>query len=147
VSASQPSATLTKPNQYHLSGEGITVTYYPNGFGPIPTGPEGPVCLFYQDASRKISFRRGEIREVPVPDIGTVLSVTIDKSTDLGDTTFSVVLSDVALPEQLGASAAIEVVGITTVHRSFLADIGQGQRETYSLTELAGEATVGVLPM
>jgi hypothetical protein len=134
-------ADVKAPNQYHLCGEGIMVTYFPGGFGPVPAGPAAPLCLVYEDAARKLSFRRDEIRATMVEDIGTILSVTLDRSVDLGDTTFSVIVPTVGLPDQLGGSASIEVFGITTVHRTFLA--GQAQRETYSVVELRGDAANG----
>ena len=32
------------PNQYHLTGDGISVSYYPDGQGPIIDG-QGPLVL------------------------------------------------------------------------------------------------------
>jgi len=39
------------PNQYHLHGGDISVSYYPNGTGP-PT-QQGPTRFTYQDAVRR----------------------------------------------------------------------------------------------
>lgn len=145
MSAPTAAASVKSPNQYQLSGEGISVAYFPDGFGPVLAGPDGPVCMTYQDSAHKLAFRRAEINEVDVPDMGTVLSVVLDRSVDLGDTTFSLLLPSIELPDQLGASTRVEALGVTTAHRTFLA--GKAQRETYMVAQLYGEATVGVLPM
>ena len=93
AAATQPSAPQTPetvtPNQYHLQGGGISITYYPEGFspGPIVQG-QGPLRFTYQDAHRALSFHGDEVRAVDVPDLGTVVSVTLVRSVDTGATTF-----------------------------------------------------------
>lgn len=137
-------AKLGFPNQYHLTGGGISLAYYPNGMGPIMKG--GPVCLVYQDAARVLSFTEKQIRREQSSDLGAFVSVTLNEVVDIGSTSFTLLLPDVRLPEQSGASAAIQSLGITTFHRTFLAGPGQGQQETYSTVQLAGDARIGPLP-
>jgi hypothetical protein len=43
------------PNQYHLQGGGISVSYYPQGFGR-PVEGRGRLIFVYQDAHRPESF-------------------------------------------------------------------------------------------
>jgi hypothetical protein len=136
-------ATAT-PNQYHLHGGGISVSYFPEGFGPVTRGGGR---LFYQDAQRSLSFTGEQIRTADVADLGTVVSVTIVPTVDVGDTTFSLVLPQVSLPPQLGASAHIETFGVTTIHRAFVRLIGQAQHEVYTVTPLRGTASRGILPV
>jgi len=150
VSAPAPTANgqalaQSKPNQYHLAGHHVSVSYYPDGFGPIPV--DGPDRLFYQDSHQHLVFNGSEIRKVVVPDLGTILSVTIVRTIDVGFTSFSVILPDVNLPAGPHASAAVRTEGITTVHRAFVGLIGHPQAETYTVTTLTGDATNGILPV
>lgn len=96
-----PDATIQSPvvtpNQYHLSGHGMSVSYFPDGFGSIPK--DGPDQLFYQDANRHLVFNGSEISKIKVPDLGTILSITIVRTVDVGGTTFSLILPDVNLPQ------------------------------------------------
>jgi hypothetical protein len=87
------------------------------------------------------------VRVVSVEDLGTLVSVTIEATPDLGFTTFTLILPVVALPNTLGASVHIETDGITTIHRTFLAPpFGPSQRESYAVTRLRGTASRGILP-
>ncbi len=133
------------PNQYHVNGGGISVSYYPDGFGP-PVEDRGSLLLVYQDAHRSQSYFSDEVRTVKVDDLGMVVSVTLVESVDIGSTTFSLLVPDVQLPEQQ-TSVFIHTEGITTVHRVFVALIGHPQSETYTVTALDGTAAVGPLPL
>jgi len=133
------------PNQYHIQGGGISVSYYPDGFGP-PVEGRGSLLFVYQDAHRSQSFFSDQVRTVKVDDLGVVVSVTLVESVDTGGTTFSLLVPDVQLPEQQ-TSVFIHTEGITTVHRVFVALIGHPQSETYTVTALDGTAAVGPLPL
>jgi hypothetical protein len=133
------------PNQYHVNGGGISVSYYPDGFGP-PVEDRGSLLLVYQDAHRSQSYFSDEVRTVKVDDLGMVVSVTLVESVDIGSTTFSLLVPDVQLPEQQ-TSVFIHTEGITTVHRVFVALIGHPQSETYTMTALDGTAAAGPLPL
>jgi hypothetical protein len=135
---------VTSPNQYHLHGGGITVAYYPDGFGPVT--PNGPLHLVYQDAFRSLAFHGDEARTVEVADLGTVVSVTIAETVDTGYTSFSLLVPDIDLPTDQ-SSVFVNTEGITTVHRIFVAAIGHPQSETYTVTPLDGTAAVGPLPL
>jgi hypothetical protein len=133
------------PNQYHVNGGGISVSYYPDGFGP-PVEDRGSLLLVYQDAHRSQSYFSDEVRTVKVDDLGMVVSVTLVESVDIGSTTFSLLVPDVQLPEQQ-TSVFIHTEGITTVHRVFVALLGHPQSETYTVTALDGTAAAGPLPL
>ena len=135
---------LVSPNQYHLEGGGITVSFFPLGFGPVTPGGVGRFT--YQDAHRSLNFTGDAIRKVEVPDVGTIVSVTIVPTIDVGDTTFSLLVPQVMLPQHTGASAFIKSEGITTVHKILAGAIGIAQRETYTVTQLTGTAVLGILP-
>jgi hypothetical protein len=133
------------PNQYHLQGGGISVSYYPDGFGP-PIAGRGSLYLAYQDAHRSEAFGHDQVRTVKVDDLGTIVSVTLITTTDIGSTTFSLLVPDIQLPEQQN-SIFMHTDGITTVHRIFAGLIGHPQGETYTVTGLSGTAAVGPLPL
>ena len=135
------SATST-PNQFHLSGGGLSVSYFPDGSGPVTT--EGRLTLTYQDAHHSRSFFTKAVRTTPTDDLGAVVSVTLITSIDTGYTTFSLLVPTVNLPA--GGAAAIQAEGITTIHRVFVGQMGHAQVETYVVTPLSGTAAAGVLP-
>jgi len=143
--AATSSAQLVSPNQYHLSGGGLTISYFPNGLGPI--GPAGATHFVYQDAHRSLRFPGSEVRTDNVPDVGTLVSVTIQESIDVGSTSFTLIVPAVRLPQGFGASAHIVTDGITTTHRILAGAIGHAQTETYVVTPLAGMASAGPLPL
>jgi hypothetical protein len=137
---------LIAPNQFHLQGGGITVTYFPQGFGPIHPG--GAARLIYQDATRSLNLTGADVRQVQVPNgLGTVVTVTIVQTVDVGDTTFSVLIPEVVVPAHPASSTPVTTVGITTIHRIFAGAIGHAQRETYTTTCLSGTAATGILPV
>lgn len=133
------------PNQYYVHGSGISVSYYPDGYGPIGEGL-GPLRLIYQDAHLSQGFYGDEVRTVDVADLGTVVSVTLVMTVDIGSTTFSLLVPDVQLPEEQN-SVFIYTDGISTVHRAFAGLPGHPQSETYTVTALSGTAAVGPLPL
>lgn len=139
----QPAANATAPNQYHLHGGGIAVSSYPEGFGVV--SPGGAARLVYQDAHRSLNLTGPDVRAVAVPDLGTVVSVTLVRTVDVGYTAFSLLVPQVVLPPQPGA-VPVHTEGGTTVHRTFLGAIGQAQREAYTVTKLVGTASRGILP-
>jgi hypothetical protein len=140
--------TQTTPNQYHLQahksrGHEIHIDYYPEGTGdPVSNGR---VYMKYQDQVRSIDFYGNDVRVVQAPgDLGTIVSVTIDYTVDSGDTTFSLVVPNVAVPSS--GRVQIETLGVTTKHYVGISPVEQPQRETYAVTNLNGAAATGPLP-
>jgi hypothetical protein len=129
---------MAAPNQYHLHGGGISVSFYPDGSGPGIVG-RGLLLLVYQDAQQSLTFYENDVRSVEVPDLGKIVSVTVVMTVDTGRTTFSLLVPDVQLPEDQN-SISIDTDGITTIHRAFAAMIGHPQSETYTVTPLHGTA-------
>jgi hypothetical protein len=138
-------ASLVSPNHYDLSGGGLTISYFPEGLGPI--GPAGATYLVYQDGHQSLSFTKDELRIADVPDVGTLISVTIQETIDIGFTSFTLIVPIMRLPKGIGASAHIATNGITTTHRILAAAIGHAQTETYVVTPLRGTASRGMLPL
>ncbi|MCW2556980.1 MAG: hypothetical protein JWP55_944 [Mycobacterium sp.] len=141
---SAPSQEEITPNQYHLQGGGISVSYYPGGSGPIIEG-RGRLRFTYHDSFRALSFFGDEVRTVDVPDLGTVVSVTIVQTIDTGSTSASLLVPNVVLPSPLPVSINTELV--TTRHLFFVVAFGHPQRDVYSVTALTGVASAGELPL
>ena len=135
------------PNQYHLAGGGISVTWYPDGAGPIIEG-EGAMGFSYQDATRSLVFGTEQV-QVEDSALGKIVTVVIVPTVDVGNTTFSLVVPLVVLPDDAGAFpiVPIETIGITTVNRLFVRAVGHPQRATYTVTHLRGTASAGILPL
>ena len=83
-------AQFLTPNFYQLAGDGIHFSLRTEGF-------RAPF-VNYQDATRTLTFSGDQVRLVDVPDLGTVVSVTLLLTPDAGSTTFSVLLPQVNLP-------------------------------------------------
>jgi hypothetical protein len=140
---SQPrsSAAVIAPNLYQLAGAGIRISYVPSGAG-------GKALFTYQDAYKTLHFFGDQIGRAEVAYLGTVVTVTLVITVDLGSTTFSVLLPRVNLPDYPGASASISTEGITTVHSLSLAPGADlGQLDTYTLAPLSGTASVSMIPV
>ena len=144
--AQSPQIAQTRsPNYYQLTGDGISVTYSPDA-GPVTTN--GPGSFTYQDEFRAITFRGDQIRRTETPDLGVIVSVTLQLTVDAGSTTFSVLLPAVNLPDQTGASAPIRTDGVTTRHSFSLAPVlDRGQRDHYRITPLRGTAASVIVPL
>jgi hypothetical protein len=124
-------ASAKQPNMYQLSGDGIHVTYSTSSFA-------GPPQFNYHDATQSRQFTGKEIRTVGT-EIGTLVSVTLNLTPDLGSTSFTLLIPHVGLG--LSDSAHIVTDGITTLHRtSIIGPPLQGQTEFYTVHPLQGTA-------
>lgn len=133
------------PNQYHLHGNGISVSYFPQGSGPLIEG-QGAVYFTYHDAHRSLTFREDAVRTAEVPDLGRIVSASIVETVDTGSTTVSLLVPNVMLPSAREASVQVHTDLITTLHLVFVAAIGHPQHEMYTVTPLSGVASAGMLP-
>ena len=125
---------FAQPTTWNLSNTatGLQVSY----------SVAGPNLHYHQSALVK-DFTGNQIRVAEVPDLGTLVSVTIHLTVDSGSTTFTVLLPRVNLPAPPALPAAVPVTtdGVTTLHRfcTVLA-LQQGQQEFYTVTPLQGTA-------
>ena len=111
-------------NQWTLSGGGITVHY------------SVPAAVFhYVDIGGPKTFTGPQIRLVPVPDLGTLASVTLHV-TPVAEITFTVLLPAVVLDPPV---EPVHTEGITTHHLLFPPF---GQKEFYTVTPLNGSASL-----
>jgi hypothetical protein len=127
---SQP--TFTQPTSWNLRGGGIHVRYTVAGPAFHYNGPQGVK-----------NFTGEQIRQVEVPDLGTLVSVSIALTPDSGSTTFTLLLPRVNLPAPPALPAAVPVTtdGITTAHHfSLVPAFDHGQQEFYTVATLHGTA-------
>ena len=127
---SNATPTVT-PNLYHLSGQHVHVTY-------SPTSLDGKPTMSYQDAHQSKSFKGSEIRTVEC-DLGTLVSVTLHMTPDVGSTTLSLVIPRMRISPVSVAQVRTDCV--TTLHSTpFAPQAAQGQLDTYTVTSLHGTA-------
>jgi hypothetical protein len=116
---------MPAPTHWRLAGGGTTVFY----------DTAGPGAFHYVHPPMNQIFNGPQIRLVPVPDLGTLASVTLSVS-PIAESTFTVllptVLVDVAHPVE-----PVHTDGITTNHLLFPP---LGQKEFYTVTPLTGSA-------
>ena len=122
---------LSQANLFSLSGSNIHVDY-------SPTSINGQPRLSYHDPVRNLSFAGSDIRTVDVPDIGTIVSVTLTITVDVGSTTFSVFIPRVLV--SAGQSNPVTTEAITTIHKMPFGPQLPGQLELYRVTRLTGIA-------
>jgi len=138
--STEPSPALgatTLASVFDVSGDGLHVTY-------TSPGADGQPHLTFVSPARTLTFTGPEIRTVASPDVGTLVSVTLRRTVDSGATSFTLVIPPVAL-ESPDATAPIEMIGITTVHRfSVIPRLRLGQLASYSEVILSGTARVAV---
>ena len=137
-------ARNVSPNQYHLRGYSIQISYYPDGEGPLTT--EGPVILTYSDGHQSIAFRGKQADVRPCRQSRDVChgdpSTNPGPRFDDGDAVGADPLC--SFP---GQSTTIQTELITTVHHSFITGLGPPQRDNYTVIPLTGEASVGPLAL
>jgi hypothetical protein len=114
------------PAVWTLSGGGITVFYTPAGGGTFHY-VHPPTTLTFAGAA--------QINVVPVPALGTLVSVTLSIS-PIAETTFTVLLPNTEV-DAAHPVAAINTEGISTNHLLFPPF---GQKEFYTVTALTGSA-------
>jgi hypothetical protein len=121
---------IEAPNLFSLSGGGLTVSLALSGI-------DGKPHFSYQDSHQSLSFSGDEIT-LEETALDTLATVTLVRTPDLGDTTFTLLVPRVNL---LGATShIIHTVGITTTHRTTIAGLGHGQLTTYHVTRVNGSA-------
>src|SRR5690349_9373392 len=121
---------IEAPNLFSLSGGGLTVSLALSGF-------DGKPHFSYQDSRQSLNFSGDDIA-IEETALGTLVTVTLVRTPDFGDTTFTLLVPRVNL---LGATShVIHTVGITTMHRTTIAGLGHGQLTTYHVTRLSGSA-------
>jgi hypothetical protein len=116
------------PNQWTLAGGAVSLHY-------IATPPPG--ILHYLDFAGSKTFTGPQIRVVPNPDLGTLVSVTLNLS-PIAKTTFTVLLPAVVLDTTHPVEPA-QADGVTTHHLLFAP---LGQKEFFTLTPLNGSASL-----
>lgn len=126
----QTPQTVT-PNLYHLSGHHLHVTYATSSLDGKPT-------MSYQDAHQSKSFRGDEIRAVEC-DLGTLVSVTLRSTPDVGSTSLSLFVPRMRITA--GTTASVNTECVTTLHSMpFAPQAALGQIDTYHVVAVHGTA-------
>ena len=125
-----PQIPTVTPNVFQLSGHHLHVSYSASSF-------DGKPSLTYQDTHQSKSFRGDEIRTVEC-DLGTLVSVTLRMTVDVGSTSLSVLIPRMRISP--ASVVAVQTDCITTVHSILFGHVGQGQLDTYTVTSLQGTA-------
>jgi hypothetical protein len=120
-----------RANHFSLSGGGIQVDY-------ATTSINGTPRMTYHDSVRTLSFSGADIRIVEVPDLGSIASVTLSITVDVGSTSFSVLIPAVFVSP--GNTVSIATEGVTAIHRTPFAPQLPGQRDVYRVRRLVGSA-------
>jgi hypothetical protein len=133
-------AQFLSPNLWTLSG-GVTRIRYSTE--PIIFG--GTHFSIQEGLGPTRTFSGNDIRSVEVPDIGTLISVTLERTIDNGSITVTVVLPRVNLvPEGAISSAPVSTIAITTHHAGPFTPpfpFGHGQQDFYHVIDLTGTAS------
>lgn len=121
----------SQANVFTLGSPHIHVSYSTGALG-------SKLGLTYQDAQQTLQFNEQQIRRVST-DLGEEVTVTIHLTVDVGSTTFTLIVPNVAL--ELNQHVHIETIGITALHRFPLIPILHGQLDSYSVIKLRGTAS------
>jgi hypothetical protein len=122
-------AQANTPNQYDLTGEGITISY-------STTSIDGKPRLRYKKGRTALDFAGDEIRTADT-EVGALVSVTIAKTVDRGFTDFSFLLPTINLTT---AKQSFRTIGITTVVKTTIGGPVKGPLQTYKSVDLSGIA-------
>ena len=122
--------SIQQANNFSLSGGGVHIDY-------SSTSINGQPRLACHDHIRNLSFAGSDIRTVEVSDIGTIVSVTLAITVDVGSTTFSAFIPHVIVPTGVNP---VTTEGITTIHKLPFGPTLPGQREVYRVVRLRGVA-------
>lgn len=119
------------PNLYHIHGQHLHMTY-------ATTSLDGQPILTYQDSHQGKTFRGDEIRAIEC-DLGTLVSVTLRMTIDVGSTSLSLFIPRMRIIE--GTIATVHTYCVTTLHSlPFVPQFSHEQLDTYSVAALHGTA-------
>lgn len=105
---------------------------------PSPlSGIDGKPQLNYHDRFRGLNFTGDDIT-LEDATLGRQATVTIVRTIDAGNTSFTLLIPDLNLHS---GEHPITTLGITAMHRTTITGIGRGQLTTYHATTLHGTAT------
>jgi hypothetical protein len=124
---------MVQPNEYTLTGGGITVTYLTANF-------LGQPFLSYNDGARTQEFSGSAIRVADI-GIGTLVSVTTFMTIDTGATEFSVLIPFIELADAT-KTQAFTTDGIITRFKGPDSFPLTGVRESYDFIPMTGNAAV-----
>ncbi|HZM68670.1 MAG TPA: hypothetical protein VFC16_20475 [Nakamurella sp.] len=123
------SDAIEAPNLFTLTGHHLSIAL-------ALTGIDGKPRFTYHDTQRAVTFTGDQIT-LEDTALGRQATVTLVRTVDAGNTTFTVLIPFVNL---IAGSHAVTTLGITAMHRTSIAGVGRGQLTTYQPTVLHGTA-------
>lgn len=121
-----------------------TEAHLPAGVDPDPAAPIPAPTLRYQDSTQTLSFTGDQITSQTTA-IGRLLTVSLIRTVDQGDTLFSIVLPEVTEPAA-GALTAVSTIGITTRGAGLMTLPKPQQAMLYSPINFTGTLSSSQLP-
>ncbi len=122
--------TLSPATFYELRGGGIEIKYF-------ATGITGEPSLSYKDANQAVTFNGDKIRTLHT-ELGDLVSVTLMRGREGGDTIFSLIIPRVDLA---GERAPVRTHGITTKNKIGVPRVA-GQQTKNTITLLMGSGSL-----
>jgi len=119
------------PNQYNLTGQGISINYSTSSVAGKPQ-------MSFKKGRHRLNFSGDEINVLDTT-IGALITIVIATAVDRGFTSFSFLLPAIQLSTQ-SAKQSFRTLGITTVHTSSIAGPVKGAQQTYRSVQLRGTA-------
>ncbi len=119
------------PNQFDILGRGVGISYSTSSLSGKPQ-------LSFKRHRQTLNFSGDEINVLDGA-IGTLVTVTIEKTVDRGFTSFTFLVPAIDLSGST-SKRSFHTVGITTVHKTTIAGPPAGVQETYKTVHLRGVA-------
>src|ERR1051326_2838671 len=110
-----------QPNEYTLHGYNVKISFLSSGFQNQPS-------FAFEDGQKTLKFRGNDVRILET-EIGTLVSVTLELTVDVGSTSYSVLIPSINLGDP-ATERNFQTVGIKTVHKTPLVP-SAGVLETY----------------
>jgi len=120
-----------RPDQFDLTGQGVTINYSTSSIAGKPQ-------LSFKKGRQTLNFSGDEI-SVLETEIGSLVTVTIATTVDVGFTSFSFLLPAIAMAAG-SPKVSFKTIGLTTVHKTTIVGPVKGAQETYKTIALSGTA-------
>lgn len=120
------------PTHYELHGDNLKISYSTTSFSGKP-------LLSYNDGNKIKNFSGEEIRTIGT-EVGTLVTVTIRKTSNSGSTTFTVLIPKINIDSK---DIYFQTEGITTRHKlSINPSLSFGQIDSNKFTSMKGIASL-----
>jgi hypothetical protein len=120
------------PHAYEVSGEGLSISFFPFGSTPSETG----AVLVYNNGVEEI-VSQGDDLSMAFTPVGTLVTARIRRSTEADATYFTLLVPNVSLDDT--STAPLQTLGFHTIARNMYSAQGRiGQKDLYTVYRLLG---------